>query len=78
MATAIRLSRYGKRGKASYRIIITDSRKKRDGAYIELLGIYDPTTKPFTVTVNKQRYDYWKSVGAQPSATVKSIIEKSN
>lgn len=78
MATAIRLSRYGKRGKPSYRIIVIDSHKKRDGAYIELLGIYDPTTKPFTVTVNKQRYDHWKSVGAQPSITVKSIVEKSN
>lgn len=75
MATAIRLTRVGKRGDPNYRIVVLDDRTKRDGRYIELLGTYNPNTNPATVTIDKNRYEHWLSVGAQPSQTVKRIVK---
>ena len=69
----IRLTRVGTKNKPKYRIVALDSKKKRDGAYIEKLGIYDPTQKPFFVKLKKERYNYWLSVGALPSKTVQNI-----
>lgn len=71
---AIRLTRVGAKKQPSYRIIVTAKRYKRDGAYIERLGHYNPLAKPVTVVVDKKRFDYWVGVGAQPSATVKRLV----
>lgn len=72
----IRLSRTGKRNAPSYRIVVMDSRRKRDGRVIETLGFYDPKTKPKTVKFDQKRLDYWLSKGAQLTETVKKLIKK--
>ncbi|MBU3957068.1 30S ribosomal protein S16 [Patescibacteria group bacterium] len=72
----IRLSRTGKRNAPSYRIVVADSRAKRNGKIIEKLGFYDPKTKPITVKFDRKRLDYWLSQGAQLTEGVKKIIKK--
>ncbi len=76
MAVKIRMARHGTTNKAYYRIVAADSAAKRDGRYLELLGTYDPTRNPAEVTLKQDRIDYWLSVGAKPSDTVKSILKK--
>lgn len=68
--------RTGKKHQATYRIVTTDSRAKRDGRHIEILGHYNPQVKPPDVGLDKARYNYWVSVGAQPTQAVKKIYEK--
>ncbi len=70
MAVKIRLKRMGKIRHAVYRVVVVDSRKKRDGRVIEEIGFYDPNTSPSTIDINSERARYWLSVGAQPSDTV--------
>lgn len=72
---SIRLSRFGSKNKPKYRIVALDSRKKRDGAYLEQLGIYDPTTDPYVVKLDRERYNYWLKVGAMPSKTVVNLTK---
>lgn len=67
MAATIRLMRFGKKGQPFYRIVVLEKKSKRDGAYIEELGSYNPLTKPHTVVIKQDRMDYWTSVGAQLS-----------
>ena len=76
MSVKLRLTRAGAKKAPYYHIIATDERAKRDGAYIEQLGSYDPKKEPSVVTLNQERIDYWLKVGAQPSATVASILKK--
>lgn len=77
MATVIRLTRLGRKKKPFYRIIVTDSRKRRDGGSIESIGYYNPLTDPATVQVDKERLEYWKSVGAKMSERVAKITKDS-
>ena len=71
----IRLTRMGRRHRPFYRIVVVESSKKRDGEYIEALGWYDPlATKGHKIKLNKERYDYWLSVGAQTSDAVLKLI----
>jgi small subunit ribosomal protein S16 len=72
----IRLRREGTKDRPFYRIVAADQRFQRDGRFLEILGTYDPMTKNNTVTLNTERADYWVSVGAQPSETVRSLIKK--
>ena len=72
----LRLKRMGSINKPLYRIVTLDSRKKRDGAYLESIGYYDPKTDPFTLKVDVDRALYWLGVGAQPSDTVRSLLKK--
>ena len=72
----LRLRRMGAIDKPFYRIVAVDSRKKRDGAYIESVGYYDPKTDPLTLKVDIARSLYWLGVGAQPSDTVRSLLKK--
>lgn len=76
MATAIRMKRIGAKKAPVYRIIVTDSRKKRDGRTIEVLGMYDPRTEPASVNLNDERVQYWLGTGATPSDTVRNIFQK--
>lgn len=76
MATVIRLTRMGRKKQPFYRIAVTDSRKRRDGGWIELIGYYNPMTEPSTVKVDEERLAYWMSVGAQLSERVKKITGK--
>ena len=73
----IRLSRVGKKGHPSYRIVVADVAAPRDGSYLEWIGNYDPMKDPPEVTLKEDRAAHWLSVGAQPSDPVLRILEKS-
>ncbi len=75
MATVIRLTRMGRKKKPFYRIVVTDSRKRRDGGWIESIGFYNPVANPAVVQLDKERLAYWKSVGAKMSERV-AILSK--
>ncbi len=75
MAVRIRLLRMGKIRNPQYRIVIADSRTKRDGRAIEFIGLYQPKEEPSLIEVNSDRAQYWLSVGAQPSEPVQRILE---
>lgn len=70
----IRLRRVGKRNQPSYRIVAADSRVKRDGKYLEMLGFYNPRTHPPTVVVKEDRVFWWLSHGAQVTDSVDRIF----
>jgi len=76
MSVKIRLTRAGAKKAPYYHVIAVDERAKRDGAYLENLGSYDPKKNPAEVKLNQERVDYWLKVGAQPSETVASLIKK--
>ena len=71
----IRLTRVGRPKGAFYRIVVIDSRKRREGRPIEVLGHYDPKKDKDKVKINYERYSYWLKVGAQPSETVSSLVK---
>jgi len=71
----IRLNRVGLKKQPSYRIVVSDSRRPRDGKYIEIIGHYNPRTRPSTYVVKEDRALYWLSVGAQPTESVESIFK---
>ncbi|RSX55104.1 30S ribosomal protein S16 [Bifidobacterium dolichotidis] len=75
MATKIRLKRMGKKFYAIYRVVIMDSRKKRDGKAIEEIGLYNPNTQPSTIEINSERAQYWLGVGAQPTEQVEHLLK---
>ena len=75
MAVKIRLKRMGKIRAPFYRIVIADSRTKRDGRVIEEIGTYNPKTEPSTIHVNSERAQYWLGVGAQPTESVAAILK---
>ncbi|DAB33411.1 MAG: small subunit ribosomal protein [Sulfurospirillum sp.] len=72
--TVVRLTRLGRKKKPFYRVVVTDSRKRRDGGWIEAIGYYNPLTKE--VKVNEERLAYWKGVGAKLSDRVVKITGK--
>ena len=78
MAVRIRLKRVGRRHRPSYRLAAMDSRQARDSRVIEELGSYDPVTpdEGRQVVLKRERIEYWLSVGAQPSDTVRRILQK--
>lgn len=76
MATVLRLQRLGTHKRPFYRMVVTDSRNRRDGAYIELLGTYDPMVEPNIIDVKLDRIDHWIGLGAQPSDAVKSLAKR--
>ncbi len=73
---AIRLMRMGAKKRPSYRIVVKEKLSKRDGAYVENIGFYDPTRNPAEVRLDMERVNYWVSKGAQPTDTVKQLIRK--
>jgi small subunit ribosomal protein S16 len=76
MAAVIRLARFGKRHHPTYRVVVTDSRKARNGQFLEQLGFYDPHPKVAEVRFEFERVMYWLGVGAQPSDTVRSLLKR--
>ncbi len=72
----IRLRRTGARGQASYRVVIVDSRAPRDGAFVEIIGNYNPRTEPETVVIKEERALYWLKQGAQPTDTTARLLGK--
>jgi small subunit ribosomal protein S16 len=74
VAVKIRLKRIGKIRAPYYRIVVADSRAKRDGRVIEEIGQYHPTEEPSVIKVDSDRAQYWLSVGAQPSDQVEALL----
>jgi small subunit ribosomal protein S16 len=74
MATKIRLQRHGKKGKPFYHIVVADSRSKRDGKYIEQLGVYNPISNPATIELNFERALHWLKTGATPTETMHAML----
>lgn len=75
MATVVRLTRSGRKKSPFYRIVVTDSRKRRDGGFIEFLGYYNPMVNPEIVKFDAERLNYWKGVGAKLSDRVAQITK---
>ena len=75
MAVKIRLKRMGKIRAPYYRIVVADSRTKRDGRVIEEIGKYHPTEEPSFIEVDSERAQYWLGVGAQPTEQVAAILK---
>jgi small subunit ribosomal protein S16 len=72
----IRLRRVGAKKRPSYRVVVADVNAPRDGAFIEIIGHYNPLTEPETVVINEEKALHWLSQGAQPTATVTRLLSK--
>ena len=75
MAVHIRLARHGAKKTPFYRIVVTDHRNPRDGRFIENIGVLNPA-EPAKLEIDRERLEYWKSHGAQPSATLEQLLKK--
>jgi small subunit ribosomal protein S16 len=73
---AIRLRRAGSKKRPFFRIVVTDSRAARDSSFIEILGHYNPRTRPAVVQVDTARVEHWIALGAQPSDSVRTLIAR--
>jgi small subunit ribosomal protein S16 len=73
---AIRLRRAGSKKRPFFRVVVTDSRTARDSSFVEILGHYNPRSKPAVVQVNTERVGYWLKQGAQPSDSVRTLIAR--
>ena len=76
MATKIRLKRMGAKKAPFYRIVVADSRAPRDGAFIDEIGTYNPTTNPASISIAAEKAKKWLGTGAQPSDTVRSLFKQ--
>ena len=74
----IRLRRMGARGRPTYRLVVADSRAPRDGAFLSIIGTYNPRTNPETVAINEEQALYWLRQGAQPTVTAVRLLTKAN
>ena len=72
----IRLARIGKKKRPFYRVVVTEKTRPRNGRFVEIVGTYDPLKKPAAVEVNQERVQYWLGKGAQPSDTVRSLLQR--
>jgi len=78
MAVKIRLARLGAKKAPFYRIVVMDSKKARNGEYVDLIGTYSPATEPVEIKIDVEKAKYWISVGAQPTDTVRSLLKKNS
>lgn len=76
MAVHIRLSRVGAKKSPIYRIVVADQRSPRGGRFIERLGTYDPTVVANTLVINRERLEFWRGRGAQPSHTLEMLLKR--
>jgi len=74
MAVVIRLMRAGAKKRPFYRVVAADSRRQRDGRFLEILGHYNPIAKPFELVLHQDRVEKWLANGAQPSTQVASLL----
>ena len=72
----IRLRRAGSKNRQFYRVVVTEGRSARDGRFVEVLGHYNPRTKPETLVLNQERVAHWVKAGATPSDTVRTLIDR--
>ena len=76
MAVSIRLRRTGTTKRPTYRVVVADARSPRDGRFIEVIGHYNPLSDPPTVRIDRAKAQAWISKGAQPSNTVKRLMQR--
>lgn len=76
MSVKLRLQRMGKKKQPMYKIVAVDSRVKRDGRFIDAVGLYNPSTNPMTITLREDRVFHWLERGAQPTDTVKNLLSR--
>lgn len=72
----IRLRRVGKKKRPAYRVVVADSRAPRDGAFVDIIGLYDPLTDPPTINLNEEKVRGWLRKGAQPSETMEKLLKR--
>jgi small subunit ribosomal protein S16 len=73
---AIRLRRMGSKKRAYFRVVVTDSRTARDSSFVEVLGHYNPRTKPETLDLDRERLAHWLKAGAQASDSVRTLVSR--
>jgi small subunit ribosomal protein S16 len=73
---AIRLRRAGSKKRPFFRVVVADSRAARDSSFVEILGHYNPRSKPAVVAVDAERLQYWLGKGAQPSDSVRTLVAR--
>lgn len=71
----IRLTRLGAKKQPFYRVIVADSRARRDGPFLEIIGTYDPLTDPSTIKIDAERAKHWLGQGAQPTSTAQKLLK---
>ena len=77
MAVVLRLARLGKHKAPAYRVVATEKQNKRDGKFLEVLGTYNPLTSPAQIVLKEDRVKKWLTLGAMPTAVVRSLIKRS-
>jgi small subunit ribosomal protein S16 len=73
---AIRLRRAGSKNRPFFRVVVTESRSARDGRFVEVLGHYNPRTKPEALEIRRDRLEHWLKSGARPSDTVRTLVDR--
>ena len=73
---AIRLRRAGSKNRPLFRVVVTERARARDGRFVEVLGHYNPRTKPERLELDRARLDHWLKAGAQPSDTVRTLLDR--
>jgi len=76
MAVVIRMMRAGAKKRPFYRVVVADSRRQRDGRFVEILGYYDPLAKPFAFKIDEEKVKGWIAQGAQPSEQAASLLRR--
>jgi len=73
---SIRMRRTGSKKRPFFRVVVSEARSKKEGQYIEVLGFYNPRTKPAVVEINKERIAHWIAKGARPSDSVRTLLSR--
>ncbi len=73
---AIRLRRAGSKNRPFYRVVVTETRSARDGRFVEVLGHYNPRTKPETIDLDRERLAHWLKSGAKASDTIRTLVDR--
>ena len=72
----IRMRRTGSKKRPFFRVVVSEARSKKEGEFVEVLGFYNPRTKPAVVEINKERIHHWISKGARPTDSVRTLLAK--
>ena len=72
----IRLRRAGSKNRPFFRVVVTEGKSARDGRFVEAIGHYNPRTKPESLNLNRERLAHWLKVGARPSDTVRTLVDR--
>jgi small subunit ribosomal protein S16 len=72
----IRMRRAGSKKRPFFRVVVTEAKNPREGSFVEVLGHYNPRTKPETLELDRERLDHWLKVGARPSDTVRTLLAR--